>query len=57
MGSMDLKDYSFPEIIVVAVVGIAIVLWNVEVSLQQILVYWAVTVPVRFKWEKKFLHK
>jgi len=49
MGSMDLKDYSFPEIIVVAVVGIAIVLWNVEVSLQQILVYWAVTVPVRFK--------
>ena len=57
MGSMDLKDYSFPEIIVVVVVGIAIVLWNVEVSLQQTLVYWAVTVPVRFKWEKKFLHK
>lgn len=57
MGSMDLIDYSLPEIvvvIVVVIVGIAIILWCVEASLQQTLVYLAVTVPARFKIKKVF---
>lgn len=56
MGSMDLIDYSLPEIVVVVVVivGIAIILWCVEASLQQTLVYLAVTVPARFKIKKVF---